>query len=161
MSLQTIARPTGLSKMASGGQGSNLATVRPKERSDLDVLAVTAVASRLLSPDLMSPANAPIIKSIEDHAEELAGLRPSPIESAIAWTAALAWGALRAAEFRAFVAQGRTARQAEYDQSQIHHASRRYLSALKTLAQVRKLAGPSVVIAPQGGNTQVNIGGNL
>jgi hypothetical protein len=83
---------------------------------------------------------------------ELAGPTPTPIERLLAERAALCW--LAVYEFEAAAAQqlGPIALAlADYYQRRIDRAHKRYLTALRTLATVRKLAVPAL---------QVNIGRN-
>jgi hypothetical protein len=81
-------------------------------------------------------------------AAELAG--SSPIEIALADAAAMAWVALRLIESRyassATSAGEMTIAQSEHAQKKIDRAHRRYLSTLKTLASVRRLAVPALQI---------------
>lgn len=83
-------------------------------------------------------------QDIERHAAELAGPDPSPIESTLASTAALCHYAVRAAEAHYFGRGEKTFRQVEWDLKRLDHAHARYLRTLHALAQVRKLALPSV-----------------
>ena len=98
-------------------------------------------------------------------AAELAGPNPSPVELALAETAATAWFALRMFEARysssATSGDGMSLAQSEHAQRRIDRAHRRYLSTLKTLAAVRRLALPALQInvASQQVN-QVNTGGS-
>jgi hypothetical protein len=83
-------------------------------------------------------------------ADELAGPNPSPVERALAETAATAWFALRKFEARyapsSTSGDGMTIAQSEHAQRKIDRAHRRYLSTLKTLAAVRRLAVPALQI---------------
>lgn len=83
-------------------------------------------------------------------AEELAGPSPSPIEIALADAAATAWFALRLFEARyassATSGDGMTLAQSEHAQRKIDRAHRRYLTSLKALATVRRLAVPALQI---------------
>jgi hypothetical protein len=94
-------------------------------------------------------------------AAELAGPDPSAVESSLAQSAALCWFAPRNAEAqfaRYQVGTSLTAAGSEYHQRRINHCHRRYLSTLRTLAQVHKLARPSIQlnVAQQ----QLNIAGS-
>jgi hypothetical protein len=81
-------------------------------------------------------------------ADELAGPSPSPIERALAETAATSWFAFRLheAHYAACVTAegGMTLAQSEHAQRRIDRAHRRYLTTLKTLAAVRRLAVPAL-----------------
>jgi hypothetical protein len=82
--------------------------------------------------------------------EELAGPQPSPLERLLAERITLCWLHLYYAE--ALYAQNIHAlslRQAEYYEQRLSKAQARYLAAIRTLAQVRRLGVPAV---------QVNIG---
>jgi hypothetical protein len=82
---------------------------------------------------------------------ELAGPDPSPIERLLAERAAVCWFAVTAYETIDNGSTDRTLRQAEYQLRRAESAHRRFLSAVATLARVRKLALPAL---------QVNIGAN-
>jgi hypothetical protein len=83
-------------------------------------------------------------------ADELAGPNPSPIEIALAETAATAWLAFRMFEARyassGTSGGGMTIAQSEHALEKLDRAHRRYLSTLKALATVRKLAVPALQI---------------
>ena len=83
-------------------------------------------------------------------ADELAGPSPSPVERVLAETAATAWFAYRLHEatYAAGVTSegGMSLAQSEHAQRRIDRAHRRYLSNLKTLASVRRLAVPALQI---------------
>ena len=83
--------------------------------------------------------------------KELAGPRPCPLERLLVERIVLCWLHLNYAE--ALYAQNMhnlSLRQAEYCQQRLSKAQARYLAAIRTLAQVRRLGVPAV---------QVNIGG--
>jgi hypothetical protein len=87
---------------------------------------------------------------------ELAGPSPTPVERLLAERAATCWLQLHDAEIRlAQTAEKLTINQAEYHQRSRDRAHRRYLSALKTLAVVRKLAVP--VLQVNIARKQVNV----
>ncbi len=89
--------------------------------------------------------------------DELAGPRPTAIERLLAERAAFCWLALHKCEAEESRSRGVTLAQAEYQRRMIDSAHRRYLSSLKTLATVRKLALPSIQVNI--GKNQVNVGG--
>jgi hypothetical protein len=99
-------------------------------------------------------------------ADELAGLSPSPVERALAETAATAWFAYRLFEARYAASStsgdGMSLAQSEHAQRRIDRAHRRYLSTLKTLAAVRRLAVPALQInlAHRQQIAQLNAGGS-
>jgi hypothetical protein len=82
---------------------------------------------------------------------ELAGPDPTPIERLLAERAAYCWLVLWRYEVNLANAKCLDSRREEFHHRRIDAAHRRYLSSLRTLAQIRKLALPAV---------QVNIGGN-
>jgi hypothetical protein len=79
-----------------------------------------------------------------------AGPHPSPIEQALAETATLGWFALRLYEGNYVSASrsedGLTLKQADFHLRRIDRAHRRFLSSLKTLATIRRLAIPALQI---------------
>jgi hypothetical protein len=83
-------------------------------------------------------------------AADLAGPSPSPLERVLAETAATAWFAYRLHE--ATYAAGATGEggmslaQSEHAQRRMDRAHRRFLSTLKALAAVRRLALPALQI---------------
>jgi hypothetical protein len=89
---------------------------------------------------------------------ELAGPDPSPIERLLAERAAVCWFAVTAYETIDSQSKDRTLRQVEYHLHRIDSAHRRFLSAIATLARVRKLALPAIQfnVARQ----QVNVAGS-
>jgi hypothetical protein len=104
-------------------------------------------------------------EEIFDVAADLAGPNPSSVKRVLAETAATAWFAFRMHEnhYAASVTGegGMTLAQSEHAQRRIDRAHRRFLSTLKTLATVRRLALPAVQInvARQQVN-QLNAGGS-
>ena len=79
--------------------------------------------------------------------EEVAGDNPSPLERLLAERVAATW--LQVQLFEGFYAssmhKSTTLAQADYQQKRIEKAHRRHLSAVKALAQIRKM-GPTVQI---------------
>jgi hypothetical protein len=92
-------------------------------------------------------------------AEELSGPDPTPIERLLAERAAFCWHLVNAYERNYALADGLSIKQADYHQRRIDAAHKRYLSALKTLATVRKLAVP--VLQVNIARKQVNVAGPL
>jgi hypothetical protein len=82
---------------------------------------------------------------------ELEGPNPTAIERLLAERAAVCWFMVNKYEADFVASRDTTIRQAEYNLRRIDSANRRYMSALSTLARVRKLALPAL---------QVNIGAN-
>ena len=93
---------------------------------------------------------------MEEIRSELAGPDPTPIERLLAERAALCWLEVHALDLRHAHTSGLTFAQAEHKEKLRDRASRRYLAALKALAQVRKLG--VVAFQVNIGAQQVNIG---
>jgi hypothetical protein len=81
--------------------------------------------------------------------QELAGPTPSPVERLLVERIVLCWLHLHCAEATYVTLKDLSLRQAEFHQARISKAQARYLSAIRTLAHVRRLGVPAV---------QVNIG---
>jgi hypothetical protein len=88
---------------------------------------------------------------------DLEGPAPTPLERLLAERAALCWFVLNLYETNLFEAGDLTFLQAEFHQRKIDRAHGRFLSALRTLAQVRKLALPA--IQDNMAKNQVNVSG--
>jgi hypothetical protein len=89
---------------------------------------------------------APLRLQMEAMRAEIAGEDPSPLERLLAERVVITW--LEVQTFQALYYQNGdrlTLAQAEYHQKRLDRAHRRHLSAIKTLAQVRKM-GPAVQI---------------
>lgn len=77
--------------------------------------------------------------------EELAGPNPTPVERLLVERVVACWLQVSDADVRYAQAQGSlTVTQGDYHQRRMDRAHRRFLSAVKTLALVRKLALPSL-----------------
>lgn len=95
-------------------------------------------------------------RKLDEMEAELAGPSPSPIEKLLAERAALCWFQVNSLDvFR----PGDDAPGIERHESRRDRAHRRYLSALKTLATIRKLRLPAIQINL--GEQQVNVAGDL
>jgi hypothetical protein len=82
-------------------------------------------------------------------AAELAGPTPSPVERVLADTAATCWFAFRMHEDQYagnITADGMSLAHSEHAQRRMDRAHRRFLSTVKTLATVRRLAIPALQI---------------
>jgi hypothetical protein len=77
---------------------------------------------------------------------DVAGPNPSPLERLLADRIALCWLSLHDAEVRFAQFKDSTIKQADHWQRRIDSAHRRYLTAIKALATVRKLAVPAVQV---------------
>ena len=75
---------------------------------------------------------------------DLEGPNPTPIERLLAERASLCWFVVNWYEERFVNASDMSITQADYFQRRIHRAHQRFLSAVETLARVRKLAVPSL-----------------
>jgi len=104
-------------------------------------------------------------QELRELAAQFAGSMPSPIESVLAETAATCWFAYRLheAQYAGSVKSedGMSIAQSEHAQRRMDRAHRRFLSTVKTLAAVRRLAIPALQInvASQQVN-QLNAGGS-
>ncbi|MBA4062982.1 MAG: hypothetical protein C0501_04605 [Isosphaera sp.] len=88
---------------------------------------------------------------------ELLGESPTPVERLLVGRAVACWLQVQDADLRAAGSRDLTFRQSEFNQRRMDAAHRRYLSALKTLALVRKLAVP--VLKVNIARKQVNVAG--
>jgi hypothetical protein len=77
---------------------------------------------------------------------ELAGSSPSPLERLLTERVVTCWLYLCDREIRFVQINNPTIKQADYWQRAVSHAHRRYLSALRALALVRKLALPALQV---------------
>jgi hypothetical protein len=92
-----------------------------------------------------------INQQIEAVESKLAGPNPTPIERLLAERASLCWFIVHWYETQYTNSSGWTIAQADLQHRKIDKAHARFISAFRTLAQVRKLAAPTL---------QVNIGQN-
>ncbi len=88
---------------------------------------------------------------------ELEGPNPTPIERLLAERAAFCWLVVWRYEEHLASANELTFKQGDYHQRRIDAAHRRFLSSVRTLATVRKLALPALQINI--GENQVNVAG--
>jgi hypothetical protein len=99
-----------------------------------------------------------LIRQLAAMREEVAGEDPSPMERLLAESIVLTW--LQIQLFEGLYASGMykstSIRQGNYEQKRIDQAHRRHLSAIRTLAQIRKM-GPAVQINI--GAQQINMAG--
>ena len=88
--------------------------------------------------------------------QELSGPEPSPLERLLVERIVMCWLHLYYAEAIYIQSMSElTLRQAEFHQKRITLAHNRYLSAIRTLAQVRRLGVPAVQVNI--GEQQVNV----
>ena len=88
---------------------------------------------------------------------ELEGPNPTPLERLLAERASLCWSLVNWYENSFESAESMGIVQADFHQRKIDRAHARFLSAVRTLAQVRKLALPSLQVNIA--KNQVNVGG--
>ena len=93
-----------------------------------------------------------VLRKLGSLRREIAGPAASPIERLLAERVALGWLGVAVAEgaYHRALEGGVDRSEDEFHQRRVERAQRRYLAAIKALAQVRRLGVPSV---------QVNIGG--
>lgn len=88
-----------------------------------------------------------ILRKLELMRGELAGPNPSPVERLLAERCAMCWLQCQDADLRYARSAGEaTLARSEYHQRRQDRSHKRYLSALRTLALVRKLAVPNVQV---------------
>ncbi|WP_169973117.1 hypothetical protein [Tautonia rosea] len=112
------------------------------------------MAERVAPKDLMVRES--FHRKLDEVREELAGPDPTPMERLLAERAAWCWAEVNIRQISYEQAENLTLRQAEFQQKRIDAAHRRFLSAIKTLATVRKLALPALRINVA--QNQVNLG---
>ena len=152
-----------LLKRANEGEGPALVELRelceghPELWAGIGNLAAQAQASLIQA---IAGKNAVVAEAIGRQAhqlrQELAGVAPTPLERLLVSRIAACWLQLHYAEMRYTQNLGKLMmEQGEYHQRTIDRAQKRYLAAIKALAQVRRLLTPAlqVNIADQ----QVNI----
>jgi hypothetical protein len=101
-------------------------------------LLTSSVGKDLMTKELMS-------RELETMRQEIAGPSPTPLERLLVERVVACWHQLQDAEI--IYHQNRkklTIRQSEYHQRRLDRLHRRYLSAIRTLVQVRKLLKPGV-----------------
>jgi hypothetical protein len=98
-----------------------------------------------------------ITSKLERLRAELIGPNPSPIERLLVERIVTCWLQVQDADIRYAQAKDLPIKVGEYYQRRMNHAHKRYLSALKTLAVVRKLAVP--VLQVNIAKKQVNVAG--
>ena len=99
-----------------------------------------------------------LARKLELMRAELAGPDPTPLERLLVERVVACWLQVQDADIRYGQGQkDRTIVQGDYQQRRMDHAHKRYLSAIKTLALVRKLALP--VLQVNIARKQVNVAG--
>ena len=87
-----------------------------------------------------------IEQKLDQIQSELEGPNPTPIERLLAERAALCWYTVHSYEMAYANASGWNISQADLQHRKIDKAHARFLSAIRTLAQVRKLAFPTLQV---------------
>jgi hypothetical protein len=112
-----------------------------------------AIAGRASGGNLL--AREAVLKRIDQVRAELEGPNPTPIERLLAERASLCWQIANWHESTFINSEGMSLGQADHHQRRIDKAHRRFLSAVETLARVRKLAVP-VLQVNVARNQQIN-----
>jgi hypothetical protein len=126
-----------------------------EQRGDMGQLTQTALIQHMAGKNLMVQEN--IARKCAALTKELTGPTPSPLERLLVERIVLCWLHLHCAEASYFTIKDLSIRQAEFHQSRISKAQARYLSAIRTLAQVRRLGVPAIQVNV--GQQQVNVTG--
>jgi hypothetical protein len=132
---QSSARGSLSGEGANNGTAGGPAMARRVERSLVDAAAGKNFAFKEA-----------LLRKLELLRAELAGPDSSPVEKALADRAATCWLYLHDLEVRFVQAKELTINQADYQQRALDRAHKRYLTALKALAQVRRLALPALQV---------------
>jgi hypothetical protein len=98
-----------------------------------------------------------IRQTLDKVRSELEGPNPAPIERLLAERASLCWALVNWYETSFQLTENMNLAQADHYQRKISRAHGRFLSAVRTLAQVRKLAGPALQLNIA--KNQVNVAG--
>jgi hypothetical protein len=111
--------------------------------------------AQISGKDLMTSES--LTRKMEVLREDLTGQNPTALERLLAERIALCWLALHKLESDYLRKPDISVSEGNYLQRAIDRAQRRYLSAVKTLAQVRKLALP--ILQVNIGQRQINVAG--
>jgi hypothetical protein len=128
------------------------------EVADMARVLQAAQVKRIVGEDLL--AQETVHRCLKELHEEIGGQSPTPLERLLVERIVVCWLQLYETESRYAESKGLTSGQHEYYQKRVDRQQRRYISAIKALAQVRRLLGvPNVQIniAEQ----QVNVSGGL
>jgi hypothetical protein len=139
---------------------SEVVKVDPKRERVLNLLARDTLVAWAVSGKESQKSREKLCKEVDLVAADLAGPSPSAIEVMLSDTAAVCWCALRIFEVgyasSSTSKDGLTFRGADFHLRRIDGAHRRLMNTLKTLATVRRLAGPAVQVNVA---QQVNVAG--
>lgn len=138
-----------------GPEGAQRRAQSVKEAGDMAARAVGALIGKMTQDDFLRAGG--IRRHMEAMKANLSGPNPTPLEVLLIDRVCACW--LHSAYFEGRLAASlgtSTLKQQESHQRQIDSAHKRYLAALKALAQIRKLQLPTVQINV--GEKQVNIG---
>jgi hypothetical protein len=145
------------------GDATTLPVLREmlKTPSFLDAYSNVARHAQNALVDKYAGKNLPIKEGLEQKMQslqaELAGPNPSPLERLLAERIAVCWLHLYTLESIYARKDSLSVEHGNYYQENINRAHRRYLSAIKTLATVRKLAMP--VLQINFAKRQLNVAG--
>jgi hypothetical protein len=121
------------------GLSAAIADMGDLSRKTEEWIIKTAAGADLLFKESMT-------QKVQSMRAELAGPNPTALEMLLADRIALCWLTLHEIELRYQHWKGGTIRESEHWQRRIDHAHRRYLTAVRTLATVRKLTVPVVQV---------------
>ena len=126
----------------------DIAKAKPHDRV-MDSLAVERLIDWAAGKQANAESKEILGDELCDFRDKLVGPSPSPVETVLADTAATCWFAFRLHEAQyaaTIVSDGMSLAQSEHAQRRIDRAHRRFLSTVKTLAAVRRLALPALQI---------------
>lgn len=154
-----------LSRRAYQGDESALAAMQPliknpdfwREAADLVFNAENSLTGKYAGKNLIIRES--VRAQLAHMKTELGGPNPTPLERLLVDRIALLWLQLTYYEMMYTQNAGElTIRQADYHQRRIDGTHRRYLAAIRSLAQVRRLAVPVVQVnVAQAGARQLNV----
>ena len=165
-----VAIPTGVEELrkflarAQGGDASTLPALRRMLQVPSAVELFGGELARQAERSLVEAAagkdlafKEALLRKLELLRAELGGPNPAPVERLLVERIVACWLQVQDADVRYAQAKGLSIEWYEYYQRRMDRAHKRYLSALKALALVRKLALPVLVAQVNVGGQQVNI----
>jgi hypothetical protein len=126
-----------------------------EQRGDLAHATQTALIQHVTGKNLMVQET--VSRKCAALTQELAGPTHSPLERLLVERIVLCWLQLHTAEVSYLLTKELTFQQAAFHQQRISKAHAHYLSAIRTLAQVRRLGVPTIQVNV--GQQQVNVTG--